>query len=253
MILLELKNFSCGYDKIDIIKNITFKAKRGEILCIVGPNGCGKSTLLKAIGRLIEYKGTLTFDSKDIKNLPVKEFAKHVALMTQSNNVYFPYTVYETVALGRYAYLKGALSSLSKEDDLTVMKAIKSVGLIDLKDKLINELSGGQLQRVFIAKAFAQDPEIILLDEPTNHLDLKYQIEILEYLNLWAKENNKIVIAVLHDLNLSNLFGEKIILLSHGEIVSQGTPKEVFLEDNLKNVYNIDVKNFMISALKQWQ
>ncbi|WP_017210254.1 ABC transporter ATP-binding protein [Clostridium beijerinckii] len=251
--MLELKNFSCGYDKIDIIKNITFKAKRGEILCIVGPNGCGKSTLLKAIGRLIEYEGTLTFDSKDIKNLPVKEFAKHIALMTQSNNVYFPYTVYETVALGRYAYLKGALSSLSKEDDLIIMEAIKSVGLIDSKDKLISELSGGQLQRVFIAKAFAQDPEIILLDEPTNHLDLKYQIEILEYLNLWAKENNKIVIAVLHDLNLSNLFGEKIILLSHGEIVSQGTPKEVFLEDNLKNVYNIDVKNFMISALKQWQ
>lgn len=173
--------------------------------------------------------------------------------MTQSNNVYFPYTVYETVALGRYAYLKGALSSLSKEDDLIIMEAIKSVGLIDSKDKLISELSGGQLQRVFIAKAFAQDPEIILLDEPTNHLDLKYQIEILEYLNLWAKENNKIVIAVLHDLNLSNLFGEKIILLNHGEIVSQGTPKEVFLEDNLKNVYNIDVKNFMISALKQWQ
>ena len=253
MILLELKNFSCGYDKIDIIKNIDFKAKRGEILCIVGPNGCGKSTLLKAIGRLIEYKGTLTFDSNDIKNLPVKEFAKRIALMTQSNNVYFPYTVYETVALGRYAYLKGALSPLSKEDNLTVIKAIKSVGLIDLKDTFISELSGGQLQRVFIAKAFAQDPEIILLDEPTNHLDLKYQIEILEYLNLWAKENNKIVIAVLHDLNLSNLFGKKIILLSHGEIVSQGTPKEVFLEDNLKNVYNIDVKNFMISALKQWQ
>ncbi|NRT92100.1 ABC transporter ATP-binding protein [Clostridium beijerinckii] len=251
--MLELKNFSCGYDKIDIIKNITFKAKRGEILCIVGPNGCGKSTLLKAIGRLIEYKGTLTFDSKDTKNLPVKEFAKHIALMTQSNTVYFPYTVYETVALGRYAYLKGALSSLSKEDNLIITEAIKSVGLIDLKDKLISELSGGQLQRVFIAKAFAQDPEIILLDEPTNHLDLKYQIEILEYLSLWAKENNKIVIAVLHDLNLSNLFGEKIILLSHGEIVSQGTPKEVFLEENLKNVYNIDVKNFMLNALKQWQ
>lgn len=161
MILLELKKFSCGYDKIDIIKNIDFKAKRGEILCIVGPNGCGKSTLLKAIGRLIEYKGTLTFDSKDIKNLPVKEFAKRIALMTQSNNVYFPYTVYETVALGRYAYLKGALSSLSKEDDLIIMEAIKSVGLIDSKDKLISELSGGQLQRVFIAKAFAQDPEII--------------------------------------------------------------------------------------------
>lgn len=253
MILLEVKNVSCGYDKIDIIKDATFQAKRGEILCIVGPNGCGKSTLLKAIGKLIEYKGKISLDSNDIKNLSVKEFAKNIALMTQSNNIYFPYTVYETVALGRYAYLKGILSSLSKEDDLIVMKSIKSVGLIDLKDKLINELSGGQLQRVFLAKSFAQDPEVILLDEPTNHLDLKCQIEILEYLSLWAKENNKIVITVLHDLNLVNLFGEKVILLSQGEIISKGTPKEVFLKDNLKNVYNIDVKNFMINALKQWQ
>ncbi|OOM07493.1 putative siderophore transport system ATP-binding protein YusV [Clostridium saccharobutylicum] len=251
--LLDVKNISCGYDKIDIIKDATFEAKRGEVLCIVGPNGCGKSTLLKAIGKLIEYKGKISLDSNDIKNLSVKKFAKNIALMTQSNNIYFPYTVYETVALGRYAYLKGILSSLSKEDDLIVMKSIKSVGLIDLKDKLINELSGGQLQRVFLAKSFAQDPEVILLDEPTNHLDLKCQIEILEYLSLWAKENNKIVIAVLHDLNLVNLFGEKVILLSQGEIISKGTPKEVFLKDNLKNVYNIDVKNFMINALKQWQ
>ncbi|WP_077867068.1 ABC transporter ATP-binding protein [Clostridium saccharobutylicum] len=251
--MLDVKNISCGYDKIDIIKDATFEAKRGEVLCIVGPNGCGKSTLLKAIGKLIEYKGKISLDSNDIKNLSVKKFAKNIALMTQSNNIYFPYTVYETVALGRYAYLKGILSSLSKEDDLIVMKSIKSVGLIDLKDKLINELSGGQLQRVFLAKSFAQDPEVILLDEPTNHLDLKCQIEILEYLSLWAKENNKIVIAVLHDLNLVNLFGEKVILLSQGEIISKGTPKEVFLKDNLKNVYNIDVKNFMINALKQWQ
>ncbi len=253
MILLELKNIYCGYYKIDIIKNITFEAKRGEILCIVGPNGCGKSTLLKAIGKLLEYKGKIALDSKDIKNLSMKDFAKHIALMTQSNNIYFPYTVYETVALGRYAYLKGILSSLSKEDDLIIMEAIKSVGLIDLKDKLISELSGGQLQRVFLAKSFAQNPEIILLDEPTNHLDLKYQIEILEFLSSWARKNNKIVIAVLHDLNLANLFGEKIILLSQGEIVSKGTPKEVFLKDNLKNVYNIDVKNFMLNALKLWQ
>lgn len=252
MILLELKHISCGYDKIDIIKDITFKAKRGEILCIAGPNGCGKSTLLKAIGKLVEYKGNIVLDSNDIKNLSGKEFAKHIALMTQTNDIYFPYTVYETVALGRYAYLKGVLSSLSKEDDLIIMDSIKNVGLIKLKDKLISELSGGQLQRVFLAKSFAQNPEVILLDEPTNHLDLKCQIEILEYLSLWAKENNKIVISVLHDLNLVNLFGDKVVLLSQGEIISKGTAKEVFLKDNLKKVYDIDVKNFMLNALKQW-
>lgn len=250
--MLEIKNVYCGYNKINIIKNITFKAEKGEMLCIVGPNGCGKSTLLKAIGKLLEYRGNIMLNCNNINNFNRKEFAKSIALMTQTNDIYFPYTVYETISLGRYAYLKRTLSSLSKEDDLIVMESLKSVGLIKFKNKLISELSGGQLQRVFLAKSFAQDPEVILLDEPTNHLDLKCQIEILEYLKLWAKENNKIVISVLHDLNLVNLFGEKVILLSQGEIVSKGTPKEVFLKDTLKQVYNTDIKNFMINALKQW-
>lgn len=251
--MLEIKNVSCGYDNVDVIRNITFKAKRGEILCIVGPNGCGKSTLLKAIGKLIEYKGNIILDESNIENLNRKELAKNISLMTQTNNIYFPYTVYETVSLGRYAYLKGALSSLSKEDRDIIIEAIKSVGLIELKDKLISELSGGQLQRVYLARAFAQNPQVILLDEPTNHLDLKCQVEILEYLSLWAKKNNKIVIGVLHDLNLVNLFSEKIVMLSEGEVIGKGTPKEVFLEDDLEKVYNINVKNFMIKALKKWQ
>ena len=251
--MLELINVSCGYDNEDVVHDITFEAKRGEILCIVGPNGCGKSTLLKAIGKLIEYKGNVILDANNIENLNRKELAKNIALMTQTNNIYFPYTVYETVCLGRYAYLKGALSSLSKEDIFHVIEAIKSVGLMELKDKLISELSGGQLQRVYIARAFAQNPQVILLDEPTNHLDLKCQVEILEYLSLWAKNNNKIVIGVLHDLNLVNLFSDKIVMLSQGDIIGKGTPKEVFLEEDLETVYNINVKDFMLKALKKWQ
>jgi len=142
---------------------------------------------------------------------------------------------------------------LSKEDNDIIIEAINSVGLIELKDKLISELSGGQLQRVFLARAFAQNPQVILLDEPTNHLDLKCQVEILEYLSLWAKNNNKIVIGVLHDLNLVNLFSEKIVMLSQGEVVGKGTSKEVFSEDDLEKVYNINVKGFMLKALKKWQ
>ena len=251
--MLELKNVSCGYDKVDVVRDITFEARRGEILCIVGPNGCGKSTLLKAIGKLIEYSGNIVLDSINIENLNRKELAKNISLMTQTNNIYFPYTVYETVSLGRYAYLKGVLSSLSKDDRNIVIEAIKSVGLFELKDKQISELSGGQLQRVFLARAFAQNPEVILLDEPTNHLDLKCQVEILEYLSCWAKENNKIVIGVLHDLNLVNLFSEKIVMLSQGEIIGKGTPKDVFLEEDLETVYKINVKKFMLKALKKWE
>lgn len=251
--MLEIKEVRCGYDNKEIVKGVSFNVERGNNLCIVGPNGCGKSTLLKSIANLLEYKGNITLDSKEISKLNRKDLAKSVALMTQASNIYFPYTVYETVALGRYAHLKGVFSRINKEDDEIILKSITNVGLMDIKDKLISELSGGQLQRVYLARAFAQDPDVILLDEPTNHLDLKCQIEILDYLNKWTKENNKIVVAVLHDLNLVQTFGEKVVMMNNGKIISSGTPKEVLSGEKLKEVYEVDVKGFMIDALEKWK
>lgn len=251
--MLNIKDVSCGYGNEDIVKNVSFSVERGKNLCIVGPNGCGKSTLLKSIANILEYKGNITIDSKEIKKLSRKDLAKNVALMTQASNIYFPYTVYETVSLGRYAHLKGVFSKINKKDDEIILNSIESVGLLDIKDKLISELSGGQLQRVYLARAFAQDPDIILLDEPTNHLDLKCQIEILDYLNKWTKENNKIVVAVLHDLNLVQTFGEKVVMMNKGEIIKSGTPKEVLSGKKLKEVYGVDVKGFMIDALEKWK
>ena len=251
--MLEIKEVRCGYDNKEIVKGVSFNVERGNNLCIVGPNGCGKSTLLKSIANLLEYKGNIKLDSKEISKLNRKDLAKNVALMTQASNIYFPYTVYETVALGRYAHLKGLFSRINKEDDEIILNSIANVGLMDIKDKLISELSGGQLQRVYLARAFAQDPDVILLDEPTNHLDLKCQIEILDYLNKWTKENNKIVVAVLHDLNLVQTFGEKVVMMNNGKIISSGTPKEVLSGEKLKEVYEVDVKGFMIDALEKWK
>ena len=173
--------------------------------------------------------------------------------MSQSSAIHFPYTVYETVALGRYAHLKGVFAQLGKEDYEIIEKSLENAGVLDIKDKLISELSGGQLQRVFLARAFAQDPEVILLDEPTNHLDLKCQIEILEYLNKWTKENDKIVVAVLHDLNLVQAFGEEVVIIDAGKIVSDGPPSVVFRDEKLEAVYGIDVKGFMVETLEKWR
>ena len=251
--MLEIKEVRCGYDNKEIVKGVSFNVERGNNLCIVGPNGCGKSTLLKSIANLLEYKGNITLDSKEISKLNRKDLAKSVALMTQASNIYFPYTVYETVALGRYAHLKGVFSRINKEDDEIILKSITNVGLMDIKDKLISQLSGGQLQRVYLARAFAQDPDIILLDEPTNHLDLKCQIEILDYLNKWTKENNKIIVAVLHDLNLVQAFGEKVVMMNDGKIIGSGNPKDVLTEERLQEVYGIDVKGFMLEVLEKWR
>ena len=251
--MLEVKNIYCGYNGEDVVKNVSFKVSRGENICIVGPNGCGKSTLLKAIANLLSFKGQILLDGKDTKLLKRKELATKVSLMNQSSNILFPYSIYETDALGRYAHLNGVFSRLSKNDDEIINKSLDKVGILDIKDKLISELSGGQLQRVFLARAFAQDPDVIILDEPTNHLDLRYQIEILDYLKLWAKENNKIVVAVLHDLNLVQNFGDKVLMLKEGTLINNGETKEVLNGKDLEKVYGIDIKSFMLRTLNKWR
>ena len=252
-IMLKVRNLYCGYDGKDVIKDFNIDITRGQNVSIVGPNGCGKSTLLKAMVSLIDYKGNIFLDGKEVKSIKRKELAKKVALMSQNSQIYFPYTDYETVALGRYAHIDGVFARLSKKDEEIILNCLSNVGILDLKDKLINELSGGQLQRVYLARVFAQEPDVILLDEPTNHLDLKCQIEILEHINKWTKENQKTVIGVLHDLNLVQMFSDDVIMLSEGYIVSKGKTKDVLSEDKLKEVYGVDIKKFMINALEKWR
>lgn len=251
--MLEVKNLYCGYNGEYIVKNVSFKVDRGENICIVGPNGCGKSTLLKAISNLISFKGSVLLDGNDTKSLKRKDLAVKVALMTQNSNILFPYSIYDTVALGRYAHLNGVFSRLNKKDEEIINNSLDKLGLLEIKDKLINELSGGQLQRVFLARAFAQNPDVILLDEPTNHLDLRYQIEMLDYLKVWAKENNKIVVAVLHDLNLVQNFGDKVLMLKDGIIKNNGNTRDVLNSNDLEDVYGIDIKAFMLRTLSKWK
>lgn len=251
--MLDVKNLYCGYDGVDIVKNFNLSFERGKNIAIVGPNGCGKSTFLKAISNILEYRGDIILQGENLKSFRRKDLAKKIALMSQSTDVFFPYTVYETVELGRYAHLSGVFSEFSKKDEEIVLKCIDNVGLLEYKDKLINELSGGQLQRVYLARVFAQEPDIILLDEPTNHLDLKSQIQILEQINTWVKENNKTVIGVIHDLNLVQMFSEETIVIKNGEVVAKGKTKEVLNEKTLLDVYETNVKKWMVEALEKWK
>ena len=250
--MIEVKNIYCGYDNKKIIKDLSFNVNNGENLCIVGPNGCGKSTLLKSIANIIEYEGSVKIDNKEVISFSRIDLAKKVALMSQTSQIYFPYTVYDTVSLGRYAYSKGVFSKLSLTDKRIIVDSMKKVGIYELKDKLITELSGGQLQRVFLAKIFAQDPDIILLDEPTNHLDFKNQIDLLENLNEWVKTNNKIVIGVLHDLNLVQYFADKVLMIQSGKVVSYGRPEDVLKGEILNDIYGMDIKEFMVNILQKW-
>ena len=252
--MLEVNDLYAGYGGGDVINEINFSVGKGECLCVLGPNGCGKSTLLKTITNIIPHRGMITLENKNIQSFTRKELAKKIALLGQNTNVFFPYTVYETVSLGRYAYTEGFFKNLSQVDKTVLEDTLKKLDIWSIKDRLIDELSGGQLQRVFLARTLVQDPYIILLDEPTNHLDLKHQVELLEYLSHWSKEKQRSVIAVLHDLNLARSFADSALMMNNkGKIAANGTCEQVFLKGKLQEVYDLDIETFMRESLNKWQ
>jgi iron complex transport system ATP-binding protein len=250
--MLEIKNLYSGYDGTDVIKDINITVNRGEILCIVGPNGCGKTTLLKSIAHILAYRGSIRLDGQEVSSYTRKNLAKKLALLGQISQLYFPYTVYDTVSLGRYAHSEGFLKNLSKEDDAIIRDIMNKLGLYEVRDRMINELSGGQLQRVFLARTLVQNPDIILLDEPTNHLDLKHQVELLHYLINWVKETNKTVIGVLHDLNMVHYFGDTTAIMAGGRLAAFGKCGDVLDGETLKAVYGMDIRQFMLESLGNW-
>ncbi len=252
--MIEVKNVRAGYDNKQVLNDITFNVDKGECLSVVGQNGCGKSTLLRVLCGVIEFKGEVIIDGKSITKYKSKDLAKKICMLSQSTQIYFNYTVYDTVMMGRYPHQKGGIfSGVSAEDKNAVDDALKIVDIYNLKDEFIDQLSGGQLQRVFLAKVIAQDPEILLLDEPTNHLDLNYQIELIKFLKVWGKEKGKTVIGVIHDLNLAMELSKKTLLMGKGEIKAYGENLEVFTSMAFKDIYKSEVVDFMVSSFKKWE
>jgi len=250
--MIKLNNVKIGYGNIEIVHGVSLDLPLDGSLSIIGPNGCGKTTLLRGIANLIEYSGSITFDGVEMKNMKRKDSAKKVALLTQTTNIYFPYTVFEIVSFGRYASSNSPFGRMTLEDKDIVLDAISSVGLTKEKDKMISELSGGQFQRAFLARAFAQNPDLLLLDEPTNHLDIKYQYEFLEQLDKWRQSGKKSVISVMHDINIAAEFSNNVLLMNGGKEEFFGDIKELMSGEILPRVFDMDVKGFMVRALRRW-
>lgn len=253
--MLSVNNLSCGYDGIDVVKNLSFSISKGERICIVGPNGCGKTTVLRAISGLIPYQGNVSYNGINISSMKRKDISKGIAFMTQMANIYFSYSIYETVALGRYLNVqKNIFLNETKQEKEFVLSCLDKVGLLEIKDKAITQLSGGQLQRVYLARVFAQEPKIILLDEPTNHLDLKHQLELIEHLKEWSQEKDikRSVIGVMHDLNLAMQLADKVLLMDKGKCVAFGDTKEILKGDEINKAYKVDIKDYMRNSLSFW-
>ncbi|MEK7376377.1 MAG: ABC transporter ATP-binding protein, partial [Candidatus Margulisiibacteriota bacterium] len=223
MALLEVKNLTFGYNSKSVLNGISFSVEEGEFVGILGPNGCGKTTLLRAISNFVGVKkAEIYINGKDVTNLKRKEIARIVSFVPQLSEPAAGFSVYETVFMGRIPYLKN-LSPASKNDLEAVENALKKTGLHSFKDQDVSSLSGGQYQRVLIARALAQETQILLLDEPTAHLDIRYQVEIMD---LIKNLSNKTVIASFHDLVLAKKFCNRIIIIDGGRIVADGTPDE---------------------------
>jgi len=196
-------------------------------------------------------------NGEDIAAMTRRELAKRIALLNQSASVYFPYTVYDTVSMGRYAWSRGlpqcGLKDLSAADTEIIENILIQLDIGDIRDRMIDELSGGTLQRVFLARTLAQTPDLILLDEPANHLDLKHQIELLNFLKAWVKDSGKTLISVFHDLNLARQFSDTAVVLHNGTIAAGGNIDEVLNGEALSGVYGIDIRAFMRESLGKWK
>ena len=208
----------------------------GELYAVVGPNGSGKSTLLKALLGVVPLEsGTVTLDGRTVGDWSRSELARHVGVVAQSESVSFPLTVREMVGMGRYPHL-GALQAEGPRDRDAVDQALEQADVPDLDARDVTTLSGGELQRVRIARALAQEPRALLLDEPTSSLDVRHEMAILELLRAWADEGMTVLV-VTHGLNLAARFADRVLLLSRGSVAAQGPPAKVFTAEVLEAVY----------------
>lgn len=251
--MLDVKNLTVSYDGNDIVSNVSFTLKEKQWLMLVGPNGAGKTTIVNAISQGVPYKGSVYFQGKDIARVKPSELAKGIGVLTQSHFVGYSFTVEDIVKLGRYAYSPGVFSTTNDVDDEKINAAIEITGMQPFRKQSVLTLSGGELQRTFLAQIFAQDPKLLILDEPTNHLDLVYQKQMFGLIRQWLSQEGRAVICVVHDLSLAKAFGTDALLLDKGRIVSSGRISDVLTAEHLQSVYSMDVYGWMQDMLSQWK
>ena len=238
---LIIKNFSTGYSRKKVINEISFNLKKNEWIGIIGSNGSGKSTLLKGILKFIpNLSGDVFLGENSLKDISRHNLSKEIAYLPQKLNNNLSITVKDLISLGRSPYKKFWDFNLDERDVNIIDEAIQIMDLNELKDNFINELSGGQSQRAFLAMIIAQNSKILLLDEPTTFLDINYQIKLLESLKKLLQIKKISIITVLHDVNLAARFCDRIAILKEGKLIDINTPKKVLNPENFKKAFEID-------------
>ncbi|HEX7976591.1 MAG TPA: heme ABC transporter ATP-binding protein [Anaerolineales bacterium] len=239
--MLEIQSLSVAYGSRPALEDVTFQVAKGEVVALIGPNGAGKTTLMRTVsGVLAARSGRVLVDGQDFKRLSPPQRASYLAVVPQARDLPALFTVWQTVLLGRTPYL-GWLGQASAADQARARWALERTHLLPLAERSIGQLSGGEQQRVLLARALAQDTPILLLDEPTTHLDLQHQSILLNLVQELAREQGLAILMALHDLNLAALYADRVALLVSGSLSALGTPSEVLTPSNLAAAYQVPV------------
>ena len=241
MTTLQISHLSAGYGNRPILRDVSLTVNAGEVVALVGPNGAGKSTLIRVVSGVVAARaGEVRLDEVDLLRIKSMARARLVAVVSQMIHLPEAFTVGEIVLMGRTPHLP-FWAGESKNDCEVAWQAIKRTQIESLLDRRAYELSGGEQQRVVIARALTQAPKALLLDEPTAHLDLKYQLGVLELARSLAKDNGLAILMTLHDLNQAALYADRVALMQRGTLIAQGTAREVFTPERLSEVYGVPV------------
>lgn len=249
--MLEVKDLSVIFTK-KILDQVSFTVEEGDWLMIIGPNGAGKTTITNAIAQNLAYSGQIKIKGQDVRDLSAKTRAKYLGVLMQNHYISYSFAVEDVVSLGSYSRDKGLFSKKTGDEDEKISRALDLTGIAHLKNRSVLSLSGGELQRVFLAQLLVQDPDLMILDEPTNHLDLSYQETIFNLVDQWRKEPGRAVISVVHDLRLARMYGTKALLLKEGSVFAYGDIEDVMTRENLEAVYQVDVYQWMNRLNKGW-
>lgn len=237
---ISVENLNVNYCDKEILKDVSFQVKSGEVITIIGPNGSGKSTLIKALSRCLRpVKGNILFDKNNINTISTKDIARKLSVLPQEKNISLDISVEELVSYGRFPHLNFG-GKLKKEDNDIISWAMEKTRLENMRKRLVHTLSGGERQRAWIAMSLAQKPQVMILDEPTTYLDISYQLEILELIKELNDTLGITVIMVLHDLNQASRYSDKIMVIDRGEIYQYAEPNKIINKSLLHNIFKID-------------
>jgi iron complex transport system ATP-binding protein len=238
MIKLQAKDMDFGYNSSKILQNVNFEIAPSKLVTIVGPNGSGKSTLIKCIDRILAPQGgSILIDRKDVTRMTRMDMAKYLSYVPQSSVRIFPTNVFDTILMGRRPHI-GWLGSEGDEDK--VWEVLRLLDIERLAMSNFSELSGGQQQKVLIARALVQEAEVMLLDEPTSNLDIWHQLDVMNIIRDVVKKKEITAIMALHDLNLASYYSDRIIMMNRGKIIAAGDPQSVITEENIAKVYRVE-------------